>query len=166
MDPEPLPAVAKGGLTPQRELSHRLRQLIDAMTAELGHPLLFSEISAAMTARGVTLTRARWAYLKDGNGRLIHDRRLMTALAGYFNIDPEYLLSVEITETLPSTDHEIDLARATRAERVKNFVATTIGDISQETLEVVIEYLDSDTQPELETVNDSEDSPAAHPKVP
>ena len=131
------PGTADGaGFTLEGELSRRLKLLVDAAVAEHGQPVTFREISEAMAVRGVTLSRARWSYMKDGNGRLIHDRPLLMALAGYFNVSPDYLFAGE--------DREIS---ELRADRVKSFAQHTLGDVSPETLAAITEYLNRDVAP-------------------
>ncbi|WP_113716841.1 hypothetical protein [Arthrobacter dokdonensis] len=130
--------------TPQGELARKLHLLLDVAVAERGEALTFPEIRAAMTVRGVGLSRARWSYMKDGNGRLVQDRPLLTALADYFNVDPEYLLSVEDIETPEMVGRQLEFVKSLRAARVKSFAAKTLGDVSPETLEIIVEYLDQD----------------------
>ncbi|MCU6480449.1 hypothetical protein [Arthrobacter sp. A2-55] len=130
--------------TPQGELARKLHLLLDVAVAERGEALTFPEIRAAMTVRGVGLSRARWSYMKDGNGRLVQDRPLLTALADYFNVDPEYLLSVEDVETPEMVGRQLEFIKSLRAARVKSFAAKTLGDVSPETLEIIVDYLDQD----------------------
>ena len=154
--------------TPQGELARRLHLLLDIAVAERGRPLIFPDIREAMTARGVKLSRARWSYMKDGNGRLVHDRPLLTALADYFNVDPEYLLSVEDIETPELVGAELEFVKALRAARVKSFASKTLGDVSPETLEIIVEYLDRDIalHPGGGAAVDSGDSLGGRPRVP
>lgn len=154
--------------TPQGVLARKLHLLLDVAVAERGRPLTFPDISAAMTVRGVKLSRARWSYMKDGNGRLVHDRPLLTALADYFNVDPEYLLSVEDIATPEIVGQQLEFVKALRATRVKSFAARTLGDVSPETLEAVIEYLDRDIglHPGGDSTGDLVDSPDEPPVIP
>ena len=140
--PDPADDVDIVGRTPQGELSRRLHVLLDTVVEETGRPVLFSDISAAMAARGVKLSRARWNYMKDGNGRLILDRTLFVALADFFNVDPDFLLSVEDMKTRELTASQLELVKSLRAERVKWFTAKTLGDVSPQTLDVTIDYLE------------------------
>lgn len=143
--------------TPQGELARRLRLLLDAAVEVRGGPVLFPDIRAAMTVRGVKLSRARWAYMKDGNGALVRDRPLLTALADFFHVDPEYLLSVEEVEAPVLTDEQLEFVKSLRAAKVKSFAAKTLGDVSPEALEAIIDYLDRDVarQPGGEASGDS-----------
>ncbi|WP_195849455.1 hypothetical protein [Arthrobacter sp. AQ5-05] len=165
--PDPADDVDIVGRTPQGELSRRLRLLLDIVLEETDRPVLFSDISAAMTTRGVKLSRARWNYMRDGNGRLIPDRTLLVALADFFNVDPDFLLSVEDMETLELTASQLELVKALRAERVKWFTAKTLGDVSPQTLDMTIDYLDQDASLHSEggSAADSADSSDGPHKV-
>lgn len=155
-------------LTPQGELSRRLELLLDAAVAERGQPVSFREISGALADRGVKMSRARWSYMKDGNGSLIPDRPLLTALADYFKVSPDYLLVVEDMETPEVAWGHRDSVRSLRAAKVKSFVDQTLGDVSSETLEDITEYLNGDhpLPPGAEAVGDYVDSPDEPPVVP
>lgn len=154
--------------TPQGELARKLHLLLDVAVAEGDKPVTFPDISAAMSVRGVKLSRARWSYMKDGNGRLVHDRPLLTALAEYFNVDAEYLLSVEDIETPEIVGRQLEFVKALRATRVKSFAAKTLGDVSPETLEAVVKYLDRDIGPRPGggSTDDLVDSPDEPPVAP
>jgi hypothetical protein len=154
--------------TPQRELSRRLKLLLDAAVAERGKPLTFPEISEALAARGVKTSRARWYYMKDGNGRLVHDRVLLTALADFFNVSPEYLLDVEDMASPEVNGDQLEFVRSLRADRVKSFAQQTLGDVSPETLDAITEFLDRDIgrHPRGEMGGDSSDNSGGPPIVP
>ena len=156
------------GRTPQGELARRLHLLLDITAGERGRPLLFSEISEAMAARSVKLSRARWNYMKDGNGRLIRDRPLLAALADFFNVDHEFLLSVEDLQAPELTAAQLESVKSLRAERAKSFAAKTLGDVSPETLEATIDHLDQDValNPEDAIPLDERDTPDEHPGAP
>jgi hypothetical protein len=156
------------GLTPQGELSQRLEILLEGVLAERGQPVSFREISGALADRGVKMSRARWSYMKDGNGSLISDRPLLTALADYFKVSPDYLLIVEDMETPEVAWEQRESVRSLRAAKVKSFVGQTLGDVSSETLQDVTDYLNGDRPlpPEAEAVGDYVDSPDEPPVVP
>lgn len=150
------------GRTPQGELARKLHLLLDIAVVERGGPVSYPDIWAAMTVRGVKLSRARWAYMKDGKGVLIRDRALLTALADYFRVDPDYLLSVEEVKTPAMTSEQLKKVKAFRTARVKSFVESTLGDVSPETLDEIIEYLGQDSPPhpgEGEEPGNSADNP-------
>lgn len=156
------------GCTPQGELSRRLRLLLDAAVAERGKPLTFREISEALATRGVNLSRARWFYMKDGNGKLIPDRPLLTALADYFKVIPDYLLVVEDMAMPDVAWDQRESVHSLRAAKVKSFVDQTLGNVSPETLEAATEFLNGDRplHPGAEAVADCADSPDEPPVVP
>ena len=133
--------------TPQGELARRLKLLLAASGAQRGKPLTFPDISEAMAARGVKMSRARWSYMKDGNGRLIQDRPLLSALAEYFSVDPGYLLGVEDVETPELMGVQLELVKVLRAAAVKSFAARTLGDVSPVTLQTIIDFLNRDIAP-------------------
>ena len=163
------PTAAPGpGRTPQGELSQRLEILLEGVLAERGQPVSFREISGALAVRGLKMSRARWFYMKDGNGSLIHDRPLLTALADYFNVSPDYLLVVEDMETPEVAWEQRESVQSMRAAKVKAFVQQTLGDVSPETLETIAEHLNRDLPlpPRAEAVGDYVDSPDEPPVVP
>jgi len=148
--------------TPQGELARKLHLLLDIAVAERGGPVSYPDIWAAMTVRGVKLSRARWAYMKDGNGVLVRDCALLTALADYFKVDPDYLLSVEDIRTPEVVGRQLELVKAFRAARVKSFASQTLGEMSPETLDVVVDFLNQDIGPNHgggEASSNSADSP-------
>ena len=156
------------GLTPQGELSRRLELLLDGAVAERGQPVSFREISGALADRGVKMSRARWFYMKDGNGKLIPDRPLLTALADYFKVSPDYLLVVEDMAIPEVAWDQRESVHSLRAAKVKSFVDQTLGNVSPETLEAVTDYLNGDRPlpPGAEADGDCEDSPGEPPVVP
>ena len=163
------PGTADGaGFTLEGELSRRLKLLLDAAVAEHGQPVTFRDISEAMAARGVTLSRARWSYMKDGNGRFIHDRPLLTALAGYFNVSPDYLFAGGDIEISEEAADRLESVQSLRADRVKSFSRQTLGDVSPETLEAITDYLNRDVVPHPGggAVDGVEDSPREPPTGP
>lgn len=166
-DHETSDAADEVGRTPQDELSRRLRLLLDVAVGENGRPLLFLEISQAMTARGVKLSRARWNYMKDGIGRLIPDRSLLVALADYFNVDPDYLLRVEDVTTHELTASQRESVKALRAKQVKSFMAKTLGEVSPQTLAMIIGHLDQEAAlpPGGEATVDERGTPDERPGV-
>ncbi|ALO66716.1 hypothetical protein AS189_09665 [Arthrobacter alpinus] len=154
--------------TPQGELARKLHLLLDIADAEGDKPATFPDISAAMTVRGVKLSRARWSYMKDGNGRLISDRPLLTALADYFKVSPDYLITVEDIEISEEAWDQLESVHSFREAKVKSFVDQTLGDVSPETLEDIVEYLSDDLPlpPGVGAVGDDVDSPDEPPVVP
>lgn len=114
------------------------------------------------------MSRARWSYMKDGNGNLIPDRPLLTALADYFNVSPDYLLVVEDTALPEGALGGREPVQPLAAAKVQSFVGQTLGDVSPATLEAVTGYLrgDQPLPPEEEVHGDCADSPDEPPVVP
>lgn len=114
------------------------------------------------------MSRARWSYMKDGNGSLISDRPLLTALADYFKVSPDYLLIVEDMETPEVAWEQRESVRSLRVAKVKSFVGQTLGDVSSETLQAVTDHLNGyrPLLPGAEAVGDYVDSPDEPPVVP
>lgn len=169
MTDQETPSASRGqGLTPQGELALRLKALLDAAVAERGQPVSFRDVSGALAARGVKMSRARWSYMKDGNGSLIPGRPLLTALADYFNVRPDYLLFVEDMDTPEGAWDQRESVRPLRTAKVKSFIDQTLGDVSPETLEAIVEYLNDDLPlpPGAETAGDDVDSLDEPPVVP
>lgn len=162
------PSAEEPRRSPQGELALKLHLLLDAVVAETGRPLTFRDISEAMIARGVKLSRSRWSYMKDGNGRLVQDRPLLAALSDFFKVDPDYLLGVEDVETPEPLTLQLELGKALRAARVKSFATRTLGDVSAETLQSITEFLERDIALESggAAATDSGDSPCEPPVVP
>lgn len=169
MTDQETPSAAPGsGITPQGELALRLKALLDTAVAERGQPVSFREISGALAARGVKMSRARWSYMKDGNGSLIPDKPLLTGLADFFQVSPDYLLVVEDMAMPQVARDQRESVRSLRTAKVKSFIDQTLGDVSPETLDAIVEYLSDDLPlpPGAEAVADDVDSPDEPPAVP
>ncbi|GAB3560162.1 hypothetical protein GCM10027405_09490 [Arthrobacter alkaliphilus] len=130
-------------LSPQAQLARRLNLLLDVVVAERGKPVTFNEVQSELAAKGIKLSRARWFYMKEGTGRLVTDRVLLTGLCNLFNVDPSYLIGddAELPERI---DSQLEFVRSLRAARVKSFAARTLGDVSPETLRAITEFLNRD----------------------
>ena len=122
-------------------LASKLNLLLDAVAAERGHPLTYREVAAALEARGVSLSRARWSYMLSGSGYLVTDEPLLRGLAAYFEINADYLLGgVDVAE--PERIAAVnELIAAMRAARVRTFAARTLGQVSPPTLRAITEIL-------------------------
>jgi hypothetical protein len=130
-------------LSPQAQLARRLNLLLDVVVAERGKPVTFNEVQAELAEKGIKLSRARWFYMKEGTGRFVTDRVLLTGLCSLFNVDPSYLTGddAELPERI---DSQLEFVRSLRAARVKSFAARTLGDVSPETLRAITEFLNKD----------------------
>ena len=129
--------------TPQMELARKLNLLLDVVVAEGNTPYTYREIAAGLTAKNVSLSRARWQYMVRGEGPLVSDALLLTEIANFFGIAPEYLLGSD--DDLPERiDSQLELVRMIRVKRVINFAARTLGDTSPEALREITKLLEGD----------------------
>ncbi|NVM97752.1 hypothetical protein [Arthrobacter sp. SDTb3-6] len=134
---EPVPSA-------QQILARRLNLLLDVAAEERGRPLTFLELKKELADRGVGLSRARWSYMKDATGRLVSDRKLLTAISEVFGVDPDYLLGNQGPELPELIDSKLEFLKALRAAKVKSFAARALGEVSPETLRAITQYLNRD----------------------
>ena len=131
-------------VNPQLELARKLNLLLDVVVAEGNTPYTYRQIEAGLKDRGLTLSRARWAYMITGEGPLVTDPALLTGIAEFFRIPPEYMLGSD--GDLPErVDAQLAFVKSLRVARVVSFAARTLGDVSPETLRSITELLESDT---------------------
>lgn len=123
------------------ELARKLNLLLDAVAAEHGKPVTYKEIAAALEDRGVGLSRARWSYMLSGTGYLVTDEALLRGLAGYFEVDAEYLLGGPDVAEPDRIAAVNEMIVAMRAAKVKSFAARTLGEVSPTTLRAITELL-------------------------
>lgn len=132
-------------ISPQRELARKLNLLLDVVVAEGNTPYTYKQIAAGLQDRGLSLSRARWAYMITGDGPLVTDVDLLTGIGEFFRIPPEYLLGSD--DDLPErVDSQLAFVRSLRARRVVSFAARTLGDVSPETLRSITALLEEDMQ--------------------
>ena len=129
---------------PQVALARRLNLLLDAVVAERGTPVTFREVQEKLAERGIGMSRARWFYMKDGSGRLVTDKKVLTGICEMFGVDPTYLLDAESPELPESIQARLELVKSLRVARVRAFAARTLGDVAPETLRAISEYLNRD----------------------
>lgn len=125
---------------PNRTLGQRLRLLVDLHTVERGEEPTFNELAAALEARGIGLSRARWSYMLNGH-RDVDDPRVLTAIAEHFEVDASFL-----TDMGPMPDRlaaQLDLIRAMREAKVSAFAARALGDVSPSALNAITAHLDA-----------------------
>lgn len=128
-------------------LAQKLNLLIDVMAVE-GRAPTFRDVSDALARVDVPLSRARWSYMTAGTGTAVKDRRLLSALSDYFEVDSKFLLSASnvnpLSSDLPARiEAQLELVRAMRVARVKNFATRALGDVSPDTLRAITRFLDS-----------------------
>ncbi|SDM97572.1 hypothetical protein SAMN05216368_103111 [Cryobacterium flavum] len=132
-----------GDVSPQLELARKLNLLLDVVVAEGNTPYTFRQIEAGLKERGLTLSRARWAYMITGDGPLVTDPALLTGIAEFFRIPPEYMLGA--AGDLPDrVDAQLEFVKSLRVARVVSFAARMLGDVSPETLRSITKLLQED----------------------
>lgn len=136
--------VAAGSpVSPQLDLARKLNLLLDVVVAEGNTPYTYKQIAAGLQEKGLSLSRARWAYMITGEGALVTDIDLLTGIGEFFRIPPEYLLGSD--DDLPErVDSQLAFVKSLRAKRVVNFAARILGDVSPETLQAITELLAED----------------------
>ncbi|MBX7445986.1 hypothetical protein K4G53_19250 [Arthrobacter sp. MAHUQ-56] len=110
------------------ELARRLRVLLDVVVAEGGRPYEFADIQSALAARGVKLSRARWYYMRDGDGPLVTDAVLLEALAEFFGVPAAYLTDPG-SEMPARVEAQLELLRVMRKNQVKSFALRALGEV-------------------------------------
>ncbi|WP_241985598.1 MULTISPECIES: hypothetical protein [Cryobacterium] len=139
------PGIPGEPISPQRELARKLNLLLDVVVAEGNTPHTYKQIAAGLQERGLSLSRARWAYMITGDGPLVTDVDLLTGIGEFFRIPPEYLLGSD--DDLPErVDSQLAFVKSLRARRVVSFAARTLGDVSPETLRSITALLEEDMQ--------------------
>lgn len=129
---------------PQVILSRRLNLLLDAAEEKRGTAVTFREVREDLADRGISMSRARWFYMKDGTRAFVTDKKMLTAICDIFGVDPSYLLDMD-SETIPeSIQARLEFVRALRHARVQALAARTLADVSPETLKVITEFLKRD----------------------
>lgn len=129
------------GLTPQQDLARKLTLLLDVVVAEGNTPYTYRAIAEGLAEQGLSLSRARWAYMIAGTGPLVTDVALLTEIAEFFRIPPAYLLGSD--DDIPErVDAQLAFVKKLRAKRVVSFAARTLGDVSPEMLRSITELLD------------------------
>ena len=131
-------------VSPQLELARKLNLLLDVVVAEGNTPYTYRQIETGLKTRGLTLSRARWAYMITGDGPLVTDAALLTGIAEFFRIPPEYMLGSD--SDLPErVDAQLAFVKSLRVARVVSFAARMLGDVSPETLRSVTALLQGET---------------------
>ncbi len=128
-------------------LARKLNLLIDVATTQ-GHTPTFREISDALAQGNVRLSRARWSYMIAGTGPVVKDHRLLGALSEFFGVDSGFLRAEPGGDVPERIEAQLDLVRAMRVARVKNFAARALGDVSPDTLRAITRFLDEERDEE------------------
>jgi hypothetical protein len=131
-------------MSPQRELARKLNLLLDVVVAEGNTPYTYRQIEAGLKERGLSLSRARWAYMIRGEGPLVTEPALLTGIAEFFRIPPEYMLGSD--DDLPErVDAQLAFVKSLRVARVVSFAARTLDGVSPETLQTITDLLKQST---------------------
>lgn len=127
--------------SPQIALSRRLNLLLDAAAEKRGYDVTFREVQDRLAERGVSMSRARWFYMKDGTRALVTDKKVLTAICELFDVDSSYLLDLG-SDVLPrSIEARLEFVKALRVSRVQAFAARTLADVAPETLDAITDFL-------------------------
>jgi len=110
------------------ELARRLRVLLDVVVAEGGRPYEFADIQAGLSEKGVKLSRARWYYMRDGEGPLVTDEKLLSALAEFFGVPEAYLVDPG-SEMPDRVEAQLELLKTMRKNQVKSFALRALGEV-------------------------------------
>ena len=141
-------------VSPQLELARKLTLLLDVVVAEGNTPYTYRQIEQGLNERGISLSRARWAYMITGEGPLVTDTALLTGIGEFFRIPPAYLLGTggDLPERV---DSQLAFVKSLRAKRVVNFAARLLGDVSPDTLRSITALLNEDVTPGSGSTPDS-----------
>lgn len=134
-------STAERNLRESQILSRKIDLLLDVVVTSEGKQYEFNDIAVALAERGVKLSRTRWHHLKVGDSTVKHPTDLITALADFFQVDPDYLLKSDgdIPERI---QHELELLAAMRRAKVKEFATRTLAEVDNETLDAIAALLD------------------------
>lgn len=125
-----------------KELARKLNLLMDVLTAPGGKPVTYRVLAEWLDARGISLSRARWAYMLSGTRYLVSDEKLLTAIAEFFEVDGSYLTGPSSDEVPQKIEAALQYVRAERLGAVRLFAARKLGDVSPETLDKLTRVLD------------------------
>lgn len=134
-------SVAARNLRASQSLSRKVELLLDVMVTSEGKRYEFQDIHDALEQKGVKLSRTRWHHIKVGDATVLQPRELVAALAGFFNVNPEYLLSEDgpVPERI---QHELELLAAMRRAKVKEFATRSLAEVDNDTLDAIAALLD------------------------
>lgn len=134
-------SIADRNLRESRLLSHKIDLLLDVVVNPEGKPYEFHEIQHALAEKGVKLSRTRWHHIKAGDWASRQKPEIISALADFFQVNRDYLLRTdgEIPERI---QHELELLRAMRRAKVKEFATRTLAEVDNATLDAIAALLD------------------------
>ena len=134
-------SAAQRNLRDSQILARKIDLLLDVMVTADGRPYEFQDIHTALAEKGVKLSRTRWHHIKAGDATVRQPPEVLTALAEFFQVNPDYLLNSDggVPERI---QHELELLAAMRRAKVKEFATRTLADVDNETLDAIAALLD------------------------
>ena len=134
-------SAAQRNLRDSQILARKIDLLLDVMVTADGRPYEFQDIQTALAEKGVKLSRTRWHHIKAGDATVRQPPEVLTALAEFFQVNPDYLLNSDgaVPERI---QHELELLAAMRRAKVKEFATRTLADVDNETLDAIAALLD------------------------
>lgn len=134
-------SAAQRNLKESQILARKIDLLLDVVVTAEGKPYEFQDIQSALAEKGVKLSRTRWHHLKSGDATVRQPTEVVTALAEFFEINPDYLLKSD-GEVPERIQHELELLAAMRRAKVKEFATRTLAEVDNETLDAIAALLD------------------------
>ena len=134
-------SAAQRNLRESQILARKIDLLLDVVTTAEGKPFEFHDIQSALAEKGVKLSRTRWHHIKTGDATVRQPPEVLTALAEFFQINPDYLLRSD-GEVPERIQHELELLAAMRRAKVKEFATRTLAEVDNETLDAIAALLD------------------------
>ena len=121
----------------KEELARRMQYLLDLWQFEKKQQVTYPQVVAYLSEVGnLSLSRVRWSYLLSGNGHLVTDTAVLTAIAQFFSVDPNYLLDLN-SEPPADLQARLSFVQDLRELRVQRFAARNLSDVSPETLQLI-----------------------------
>lgn len=117
----------------QPTLASRLNLLLDGRKVR-NLPADFATIQAGVEARGASISRPRWAYVRqEHSSHRPRDTTMLAALAEFFGVDEAYLTEEQAPTPL-ILQRLIPDIRDQRVRAVREYAARLLGDLSPEKL--------------------------------
>lgn len=134
-------SAAQRNLRESQILARKIDLLMDVVVTTEGRPYEFHDIQSALAKKGVKLSRTRWHHLKTGDATVRQPVDVISALAEFFQVNPDYLLNTD-GEVPERIQQELELLAAMRRAKVKEFATRTLADVDNETLDAIAALLD------------------------
>ena len=134
-------SAAQRNLRESQILARKIDLLMDVVVTTEGRPYEFHDIQSALAEKGVKLSRTRWHHMKTGDATVRQPVDVISALAEFFQVNPDYLLNTD-GEVPERIQQELELLAAMRRAKVKDFATRTLSDVDNETLDAIAALLD------------------------